>query len=183
MDIRVLNLKNMLHDNNIIIDVDENNNIIITGDIYIISSEYNMFPEKIYKVNGSITWKGFIDGFKYGSLSTLKNFPDIVTGNVNISKNKNLESLDYCPKNIGGQLCCECCNINSLSGLNNVSIGSHLFLSYNPITSIDKNMKLSVNGNIEFIGTNINKSDIQDIVNICDASIINTIDERLDIFD
>ena len=94
MDKEVLTLVNMLNDKYVHVYKDEHNNIIVDGTIIIFDKEYDEFPVKIHKVNGSINWYGHISSDPYGSLKSLKNFPDIVTGNVYIFNNPKLTSLD-----------------------------------------------------------------------------------------
>ena len=117
MDKEVLTLVNMLNDKYVHVYKDEHNNIIVDGTIIIFDKEYDEFPIKIHKVNGSINWYGHISDDPYGSLKSLKNFPDIVTGNVYIFNNPKLTSLDGCPKEIYGSLICDHCNISDISGI------------------------------------------------------------------
>ena len=139
---------------------DENNNIIINGDILIFDTEYTKFPVKIHKVNGSIHWHGFMNGFKSGNLSSLENFPDIVTGSVLIYNNPNLKSLKGCPKYIGQILQCNHCNISDITDISEY-IGENLILSNNPIKDVSILENVYVGNIVNIIKTNIDPSVIK----------------------
>lgn len=140
----ILNVKNY--------SVDEDGKIIVNEDITIVNTELTEMPIKIHKVNGSINWYGNMDGMQPGSLTTLKNFPDIVTGSVNIFKNPKLTSLEGCPKEIGGSLVCDRCNIKSLKGIAE-NIGKNCIMSYNPVKDITPIKSIEIGGQIQLIET------------------------------
>ena len=148
---------------------DNDNNIIIEGDILIYNNEYNKFPVKVHKVIGNIYWHGFINGFEPGSLESLENFPDIVTGSVFIFKNPKLKTLKGCPKYIGGSLQCDNCNISDISDISK-HIGDNLILSNNPITDLSILENIHVGNLINIVKTNI--TDISSIKFKNDSSVI-----------
>lgn len=159
MDKEIKTLKYVIpNSNNINIYRDNDNNIIIDGDIIMYDTDLTKFPVKIYKVNGNIYWYGHLSGIKYGTLETLENFPDIVTGSVLIYKNPKLTSLKYCPKYIGGSLQCDRCNISDISDISEY-IGQNLILSYNPIKNYDILEKIHIGNILNVLGNNINKQD------------------------
>lgn len=174
MDNRIKILKNMLHNNDVKIYVDDKDNIIIEGDIIIYDNEYNNFPVKLYRVNGNIEWHGNTDGMKSGSLSSFKNFPDIVTGNVYVYGNNKLQTLKNCPKEIGGTFDCSNCNISDISDISE-KIKGHLHLQNNPIYNVDVLSKVYIGGNIYIYNTNWSKlTENKHIETISDSSLIIT---------
>lgn len=177
MDKEVLTLVNMLNDKNVHVYKDEHNNIIVDGTIIIFDKEYDEFPVKIHKVNGSIIWYGHISDEPFGSLKSLMNFPDIVTGNVYIFNNPKLTSLDGCPKEIYGSLICDHCNISDISGIAS-KINNNFIASNNPISDISVLENITVGGNIELIDTpwaNAHKNDIKNASIIVEKNIQETI--------
>lgn len=182
-DIRINILKNMLRMSNVDIHTDGNNNIIIDGNVIIYDDTYDKFPVKIHKVNGNISWKGFVDGTKPGSLSSLENFPDIVNGSVFIDKNPMLISLKGAPKEITGTFTCHHGRLNDISDLPK-KIGNNLDISNNPIDDISVLEKVFVGGNINISGTNYSKNNNSDnIKTLNDSSIIYSNDIQNSIFD
>jgi hypothetical protein len=166
-DIKILN--NFINNKSVSVYRDNDNKIIVDGDIVIYNDEYHHIPVKIDILNGNIIWKGGMDGIKYGSLYSLLNFPDIVNGNVRISKNPYLTSLKYCPKYISGTLQCENCNISDISDIANY-IGGYLILSYNPITDLSKLNDIYIGKNVELL--HINSENIKNIHLKNDSSVI-----------
>ncbi len=156
----------MFYDNKHIKIRKEGDNIVIDGDIIIYDNDYTEFPVKIHKVNGSITWKGHIDGFRMGALKSLKNFPDIVTGNVHIYKNPKLTSLTGCPEKIGGSLICNDCNISDITGIAK-EIGGNFICANNPVSDISVLSESKIGGVISLIGTKCS-----DNITVEDTSII-----------
>ena len=179
MDKEIKALQNFFNDNHLKIYRDSDNKIIIDGNIIIFSNEFTHIPIKIHKLNGSLSWRGDIDEFKKGSLSSLINFPDIVTGDVRIYKNPNLKSLKGCPKIIGGSLQCNNCNISDISELPEKIYG-HFVLSHNPITDLSNLSNIYVGKNIELIGINCDIN--ENIKCLNDSSIIITEDHTNNIF-
>lgn len=133
---------------------DENNNIIIDGDILIFETEYTKFPVKIHKVNGNISWHGLMNGFKFGNLESLENFPEIVTGSVYIQKNPKIKSLKGCPKYIGQSLQCDHCNISDITDISEY-IGQNLILANNPIKDVSILENVYVGNLVNIIRTDI----------------------------
>lgn len=170
MDNEILTLEHMLNDKYVHVYRDEKNNIIVDGSIIIFGKEYDEFPVKIHRVNGSINWYGNISDDSHGSLKSLKNFPDIVCGNVYIFNNPKLTSLDGCPKEILGSLVCDHCNISDISGIGK-KINNCFIASHNPISDISILEKVSIGGNIELIETIWSKTHKEDI-KIKDSSVI-----------
>ena len=148
---------------------DENNNIIIDGDILIYETEYKKFPVKIYKVNGNIFWHGFINGFKLGTLESLENFPEIVTGSVFIYKNPNLKTLKGCPKYIGQNLQCNNCDISDISDISEY-IGQNLILENNPIKDASILEHIYIGNIVNLIRTNI--KDVSNLKFKNDSSVL-----------
>jgi hypothetical protein len=178
MDRDIKTLMNFLNDKSLKIYKDDDNRIIIEGNIFIYNTEYTKFPVKIHKLIGDLYWHGDTDGFKKSSLSTLKNFPDIVEGSVYIQKNPKLTSLKYAPVNISGTLQCNLCNITDISDSLKF-VGKSLILSNNPLTDIKPLENIYVGSNINLINCKINT---ENITTKNDSSIIIT--ERItnDIF-
>lgn len=168
MDKDIKTLQHFFNDKNLHIYRDDNNNIIIDGDILIYDRFFDKIPVKIHKINGNISWHGDIDSFHKGSLSTLENFPDIVNGSVFIYKNPYLKSLKGCPKHISGTLQCDRCNISDISDISEY-IGQYLILSYNPIKDISILENIYIGKNVELIETN---ADISNIKLKNDSSVI-----------
>ena len=169
MDKELKTLINFINNNKVSVYRDENNDIIVDGDIVVYDDIYTYLPVKIHILNGSIIWKGNTDGFKPGTLSSLINFPDIVNGDVRISKNNNLSSLKYCPKYIAGTLQCDYCNISDISDIA-THIGGFLILSYNPIEDVSVLEHVYVGKNIELLHTNV--MSVNDIQLKNDSSVI-----------
>lgn len=135
---------------------DNTENIIVEGNIVVFYDEdynYSSFPIKIHKVIGNIHWYGGISSLNQsGTLTSLKNFPDIVEGDVIIFKNPNLTSLDGCPKYISGTLLCDFCNIKSVENIANY-IGKNCILNNNPIEDLSPLSNITVNGIISIVNT------------------------------
>lgn len=131
MDLDITILRNWLNKTSLNIYRDDENRIVIDGDVnidFIYNNSHKYFPIKIHKVNGDITWSR--------NLYSLHNFPDIVNGNVNISRNPYLYSLDGCPKVITGRLQANNCGIDDISGIA-TEIGTGLNLANNPLENIE----------------------------------------------
>lgn len=165
-------LKDFIKNDSLNIYYDNDNNIIIDGDVVIFNFEnYNQFPVKIHKVNGSVQWYGGINKIgEPGTLTSLVNFPDIVTGDVQIFKNQNLTTLDGCPKYIGGTFQCDYCNISDISGIAEY-IGKDCIMNYNPISDINALHHVKIGGIISIIGTPVS-DDMEQINNVLDSSIV-----------
>ena len=173
MNYRVSAITNIINNPHVKVYENEEGKLIVEGNIVILNNTYDMFPVKIDKVDGSIEWHGCVNCFESGSLTSLKNFPDEVTGNVYISKNEKLKSLSGCPKHIGGSLVCEHCDISDISGLNGVTIKGHFIASHNPISDISVLENTYIGRNIELIDTTwSNFSKENDIKTKNDSSII-----------
>ena len=181
MDVQIKALKIFFsnYNKNLKIYRDENNEIVIDGDIIIFDNMYTHFPVKFHKLNGSLSWRGYIDGFKKGSLESLINFPDIVTGDVRIYKNANLKSLKYCPKIIGGHFQCNDCNISDISELPE-EIGGSLVLSNNPLIDVSNLNNSHIKGDIYLLNTKV--KDFNSIKLQNDSSLIITEHLTNDIF-
>lgn len=164
MDLDINILKNILTNNDVSIYRDENNNIIIDGNVNIVSDFLTAMPVKIHKINGNLTW--------HGKLSTLHNFPDIVTGSVDIGNNQFLQSLDGCTQYIGESLICNNCLINDISGIATY-IGNGVNLSHNPIDNIDVLSNINIKGCVNLSHTYWSYSN-QNVKQINDSSIIIT---------
>ena len=154
-------LKSFFNDSKVKFYRDNDNNIIVKGNLYVFDDNITKIPVKFYKLIGNIYWYGQIDGFKSGNLKTLENFPDIVTGSVSIYKNKNLTSLDGCPKYIGESLYCDNCNISNIDGLKGVTIKKNFIANNNPISDINALNDASIGETIELIETPFAKNYIE----------------------
>lgn len=169
-------LKSFINDINVNIYYEpDTENIIVDGDVIVFNENniYQAFPVKIYKVNGNIHWNGEIDQLgKMGTLSSLKNFPDIVTGDVIIFKNPNLKSLEGCPKEIGGTLQFDFCNVSDISGISKV-IGKNCIMNYNPITDLSPMSDVKISGLVSVVGTPVSEKQ-DELSYIPDSSIIVT---------
>lgn len=167
MDFEILTLKNFLG-TNIKVFRDYENRIIVNGDINI-SVDNNIFsyiPVKIYILNGNLYWHG---SDKKNNLTSLKNFPTIVNGDVIIYGNPGLRHIDYFPETITGNFECDKCMIESFDEIRG-SIGKNLTASFNPIKDITGLKNVSVGGKINLIG--VDKKIINEAKNIADSSII-----------
>lgn len=167
-------LRTFIHNSNVKIYYEYNTeNIIVEGDIVIFNNEniYSYFPVKIHKVIGNIYWAGDMDQIGIaGTLKSLINFPDIVTGDVYICKNPSLKSLEGCPKEIGGNLQFDYCNVSDISGITEV-IGKNCIMNYNPITDLSPMVNVQISGIVSIVGTPAAKND-KEISYIPDSSII-----------
>lgn len=168
-DLDILLLKNFIDDENVHIYRDEDNNIIIDGNIIIRNSLFSSFPVKVYKVNGNIEWHGNIGDVTNGSLCTLINFPDIVNGNVNIYNNPYLKNLDGCPQYISGSLNCYNCNISDISGIGK-NILNGFNCSNNPINDMSILETINIKGIIYAYNTYYACNNSNKVIN--DSSII-----------
>lgn len=147
---------------------DDENNIIIDGNVNIYDTEFTKFPVKIHKVNGTISWHGDTNGLHHGTLESLENFPDYVSGSVYIYKNPNLKSLKGCPKYIGGNLQCDRCNISDISDISEY-IGNSCILSFNPIKDSTILEKIHIGNMLDVAETYIN---LQNVNIVKDSSLI-----------
>ena len=168
-DLDILLLKNFIDDERVHIYRDEDNNIIIDGNIIIRNTLFTTFPVKVYKVNGNIEWHGNIGDITNGSLSSLINFPDIVNGNVNIYNNPYLKNLDGCPQYISGSLNCYNCNISDISGIGK-DILNGFNCSNNPISDMSILESINIKGIIYAYNTYYASNNSNKIIN--DSSII-----------
>lgn len=178
MDREIKILTNFFNNDKLKIYRDNNNDIIVEGDILIYNSEYTKLPVKFHKLIGDLYWYGDLDGFKKGTLTTLKNFPDIVEGSVYIQKNPKLTSLKYAPSYISGTLQCNNCNISDISDSLKY-VGNSLILSNNPITDITPLNNIYVGNYLTMVNCNII---MENIHTKNDSSIIITEKITNDIF-
>lgn len=132
---------------------DNEGRIIVDGDIVISPDEklFNYMPFQIYKLNGDLEWHG--DGCKQSNLTSLKNFPIIVNGNVCVFSSPNLTSLEGAPREITGNFEFDKCNVTSFDGICE-SIGKNLIASYNPIKDVTALKDVKVEGIISLIDIN-----------------------------
>jgi len=168
MDYEVLALENFLGPGVKVIR-DYDSNIIVNGDIFISVNDntFNQMPVKIYILNGNLNWHG--EGSNLNNLVSLKNFPTIVNGDVNIYGNKKLTSLEFCPRVIKGNLVCDRCMLTSFKGISE-SIGKNLIASFNPIKDITDLDKVEIGGIISLV--NIDPKIINEAKKTVDSSII-----------
>lgn len=167
MDFELLTLQNFLGPS-VKIFRDYENRIIVNGDINI-SVDNNIFsymPVKIYILNGNLYWHA---ADKKNNLTSLKNFPTIVNGDVIIYGNSSLFRFDYFPETITGNFECDKCMIESFDGIRG-TIGKNLTASFNPIKDISGLKNVSVGGKISLVG--IDKKIINEAKTIADSSII-----------
>ena len=177
MNYRVSAITNMLNDPHVKVYEDGDGKLIVEGNVVILNDNFNKFPVKIDKVIGSVEWRGCVNQFESGSLTSLENFPDEVTGNVYISKNVRLTSLNGCPKKIGGSLVCDHCNISDISGIAGAKIKNHFIASHNPISDISVLEKVYVGRNIELINTPWSRNSADGNISTMNDSSIIVIDE------
>ena len=177
MNYRISAITNMINNPHVKVYEDSEGKLIVEGNIVILDDTFNKFPIKIDKVFGSVEWRGCANKFESGSLSSLENFPDEVTGNVIISKNERLTSLNGCPKNIGGSLVCEFCNISDISDLSGAKIKNDFIASHNPISDISVLENVYVGRNIELIDTTWAKTSKDENISTLNDSSIIVIDE------
>ena len=175
-------LKSFMMDKNAKIYYDDNNNLIVEGNIIVFYDEdynYSSIPVKIHKLIGNIHWYGGISSINQaGTLTSLKNFPDIVEGDVIIFKNPNLKSLEGCPKHISGTLQCDFCNISSLEGIAEY-IGRNCILNNNPITDLSPLYNITVKGITSIVNTPA-AYDMEQVNKLADTSILR-VNESTDI--
>ena len=149
---------------------DSENRIIVDGDI-IISPDNNVFtkfPFQIYMVNGDLEWHSNFGKQSY--LTSLKNFPVIVNGNVRVYGSPKLTSLEYAPKVIKGNFECDKCSITSFDGLSESTIGKNLIASYNPITDVKGLQGVKVGGIVSLL--DVDSNIINEAKEYVDSSII-----------
>lgn len=120
---------------NVSFEIDENKNLIVTGNCYINDPTLTKLPYKIHKVIGNFSVCGSLDEPKVMHLQTLENFPKIVTGNFNIGSNVDLTSLVGGPEEVGGYYRCSHCKLKSFDGIAK-KIGSYISAFSNPLTDI-----------------------------------------------
>lgn len=110
---------------NVSFEIDENKNLIITGNCYINDPTLTKLPYKIHKVIGNFSACGGVDEPRIMHLQTLENFPTIVTGNFHIGSNVDLTSLVGGPEEVGGYYRCSGCKLKSLDGIAK-KVGSYI---------------------------------------------------------
>ena len=131
-----------------------NGEIIITGDV-IINNTIEELPYKIHKVIGNVVIDNSLV-FKKGKFKSLKNMPDIITGNFNCSNNP-IKSLKDGPREVGGTYWCQCCELTDLNGLAD-SIGGSLLAFNNNITDISAINTCKIGKNIDITNNPISYS-------------------------
>jgi hypothetical protein len=131
-----------------------NGEIIITGDV-IINNAIEELPYKIHKVIGNVVIDNSLV-FKKGKFKSLKNMPDIITGNFNCSNNP-IKSLKDGPKEVGGTYWCQCCELTDLNGLAH-SIGGSLLAFNNNIADISVINTCNIGKNIDITNNPISHS-------------------------
>lgn len=112
----------------------ESNEIIITGDISLINYQLTELPYKFKYVYGSFS----VGGHKFPTihkannhlLKTLKNCPELVTGDFNCALCSGLISLQGGPLTVQGNYYCHNTGIKSLDGIAN-TIGKSIILYCN----------------------------------------------------
>lgn len=103
---------------NVIVGLNKDNDIVVRGTIFIVEDNVKKFPVKFHKLVGDLKWATNPASVAHTDLRTLENFPDIIEGNCFINGNKNLTSLEHCPKIITGTLdFSECNKITTLTGV------------------------------------------------------------------
>lgn len=99
------------------IEFTSNDEIIVNGNISLINHILEELPYKFHKVNGDFSIGGFkfYDTYKANrhAIKSLKNCPDIVTGNFNCALCPNLTSLQYGPIEVGKHYYCHNTGITS----------------------------------------------------------------------
>ncbi|WQJ53695.1 MAG: hypothetical protein [Wendovervirus sonii] len=123
-----------------------NGKLIIHGNI-IIPDGIGELGVKIDEVYGNIYLENTLTNTK-GYFTSLKNFPDVVHGSVNISMNPNIKSFKGCPRKIEGFFKCNACGFTSTDYISEY-IGGKLILYNNPINDIKNLTKIYVNGMID----------------------------------
>lgn len=132
----------------------KNGEIIITGDV-IINNTIEELPYKIHKVVGNVTTDNSL-AFKKGKFKSLKNMPDVITGNFNCSNNP-IKSLKDGPREVGGSYWCQCCELTDLNGLAH-SIGGSLLAFNNNITDATVINNCKIGKNIDITNNPISHS-------------------------
>lgn len=94
---------------NVIVGVNENDDIIVKGNVLIWNDKYKGFPVKFHKLIGELHWSTNPCLTARTDLQTLENFPDIIEGSCHINGNRNLKSLKGCPKHVKGVFDCSNC--------------------------------------------------------------------------
>lgn len=177
MDFEVLTLQNFLGPT-VKVFRDYDQRIIVNGDINI-SVDNNIFsymPVKIYILNGNLYWHS---SNKTNNLTSLKNFPTIVNGDVVIYGNHKLTHIDYFPEIIKGNFECDKCMIENFDGIRG-TIEKNFTASFNPLKDIKGLSNVSVGGKISLVG--VNKKVINEAKKIADSSIIVEFLENDDIY-
>lgn len=102
----------------VIVGLNNNNEIIVRGTIFIVDDDVKKFPVKFHKLVGDLKWANNPASVAHTDLRSLENFPDIIEGNCLINGNKHLMTLEHGPKIVTGTFdFSECENINSLDGM------------------------------------------------------------------
>lgn len=95
--------------------IDENNKLIIYGDI-LIPDEYEELPIKIDEVYGNVIVGNTINHVN-GYLKSLKNFPTKIHGKFDCRMNPNLKTLENGPEWVGGSYWCNGCSLKNFNGI------------------------------------------------------------------
>ena len=83
--------------------INDKGEIDVNGSVWLINKDFKELPYKFGKVKDFFT----LQNCRY--LTSLKNCPNIVTGNFRCSGCSQLDSLEGCPKEVGGDFWCNDC--------------------------------------------------------------------------
>lgn len=117
------------------VDFTDNDEIIINGNIHLMSASVVELKYKFAKVNGDFNLGG--DKFPregqmyHRELETLKNCPEEVKGTFSCHFCYNLKDLIGGPKIVGGDYICSKCNLQTLDGIAEI-IGGYIIAFANP---------------------------------------------------
>lgn len=116
-------------------NINDKDEIVICGNCYIDDGNITELPYKITKVVGNFIMSGLYPLPHKTKLSSLKNMPDVVTGDFDISCNEELTSLAGGPSHVFGRYKCNGCNLTSLEGIAS-EINSYIVAYNNKITEL-----------------------------------------------
>jgi len=109
--------------------INSNGEVDVDGDVHLKINNIHKIPVKFGEVTGD-----FICTF--GDLTTLENCPHTVGGNFSCYSNRNLYSLRYAPKYVGGDIDATFCNLKTLQGFPTY-VGRDIKIQYNLLTKLE----------------------------------------------
>lgn len=145
------------------IEITNDLEIVINGSCTLANSCIEELKYKFKEVNGSFNIGGHSDNtglsFSY-QIKTLKNCPDVVSGNFECQGCPNLKSLEYGPKTVTGNYICNHCDLRNLKGIA-TEINKYLiaYCNYNLSNINDLNKSHFIKADFEHCSDELYKTD------------------------